>query len=496
MSSVYLRGKVWWCKLRGLKRPGAWGAQSTGERTEDAARRYASAAQRLLDERHAITGPGGMPTVAAYLARWTAERIAAGLRSADEDRRRLERHAMPMLGTMRLDEVRPRHIRDLVRSLRVGELAPRTQLHVFRSLHTMFESARIDELILANPVVVKPRELPKKRDKDPEWRSQATYATREVEQLISDTRIPVERRVQYALKAIAGLRHGEVAALRWRLVDRDTGPLGRLTIAWAFSSRSKSIKETKAEETRAVPIHPTLARILAAWRLSGWAATYGRAPGLDDLVVPTRNETPVDAADAGHAFKADLAALGLRVAAGAHRARGGHDLRGWYLTQTIVDGADPVLLRRTTHAAPTDVAGGYERYGWAAICREVAKLRVSILDGEVLALGTGRGTASPSRSNRWRKDATPTGFEGVSVSTRARSGDVKTRGYEAETHPSASPLPEAVPNRGTAPDAWARQLAEAVLSGDEVTARRLALEVCGLDEQEAEPEPETRQATP
>lgn len=60
-------------------------------------------------------------------------------------------------------------------------------------------------------------------------------------------------------------------------------------------------------------MHPTLGRILAAWRLSHWSRLYGRQPTSDDLVVPTRNGTPVDAADAVHAFKANLEALGLRV---------------------------------------------------------------------------------------------------------------------------------------------------------------------------------------
>src|ERR1700753_3432716 len=47
-----------------------------------------------------------------------------------------------------------------------------------------------------NPIVVKPGLLPKKREKDPTWRSQATYTTAEVVQLITDPRIPVERRVR------------------------------------------------------------------------------------------------------------------------------------------------------------------------------------------------------------------------------------------------------------------------------------------------------------
>ncbi len=45
------------------------------------------------------------------------------------------------------------------------------------------------------------------------------FTTREVEQLISDPRIPPEHRVQYALKAIARLWHGDVAGLRWRHYD-------------------------------------------------------------------------------------------------------------------------------------------------------------------------------------------------------------------------------------------------------------------------------------
>ena len=87
-------------------------------------------------------------------------------------------------------------------------------------------------------------------------------------------------------------------------------------------------------------------------------------------MVPTRNLTPIDASDAMHAFKADLESLGLRVEAGERRDRGGHDLRGWYKTRCIEDGADSLIIRRTTHAPPRDVNAGYERFTWATLCRE------------------------------------------------------------------------------------------------------------------------------
>ena len=62
--------------------------------------------------------------------------------------------------------------------------------------------------------------LPKKVDKDPDLPREAIFTREEVERLISDPRIPEDRRVLYGLKALAGLRHGEAAELRWRQYDR------------------------------------------------------------------------------------------------------------------------------------------------------------------------------------------------------------------------------------------------------------------------------------
>jgi hypothetical protein len=50
--------------------------------------------------------------------------------------------------------------------------------------------ALVDELIESNPCMLHRGELPAKIDKDPGWRTSATFTTREVEQLISDLRIP------------------------------------------------------------------------------------------------------------------------------------------------------------------------------------------------------------------------------------------------------------------------------------------------------------------
>jgi hypothetical protein len=70
---------------------------------------------------------------------------------------------------------------------------------------------------------------------------------------------------------------------------------------------------------------------------------------------------------------------------GQHR----HDLRSWFITTCQEHGAHCDLLRVVTHTSKGDVVSGYTRAQWPALCAEVAKLRGSTLDGEVLPLATG-----------------------------------------------------------------------------------------------------------
>jgi integrase len=87
--------------------------------------------------------------------------------------------------------------------------------------------------------------------------------------MISDVRIPADRQLVYAFGLLAGMRPGEVAALRWRHYDASAEPLGRLLVATAYNTKRNITKGTKTETTKTIPVHPTLAAMLAEWRLSG-----------------------------------------------------------------------------------------------------------------------------------------------------------------------------------------------------------------------------------
>jgi len=70
-----------------------------------------------------------------------------------------------------------------------------------------------------------------------------------------------------------------------RRLDLGYEPLGRLSVV-----TSSDHDKTKTETERWMPVHPSLASLLAEWRLSGWPAAYGRQPEPGDLVVPVLPE--------------------------------------------------------------------------------------------------------------------------------------------------------------------------------------------------------------
>lgn len=404
MGSLYVKRNKLWARYK--NESGKWSDSPTlyASGQEAKARRYLVSLEAGVSARAEAadaTGaePGAPLTVAQYAKKWIRDRQPLGLATASDDETRLTKHVLPKRGHLKLEEVRPRHIRDLIMHLRAeGRLAPRTIHHVFHTTKAMFHYAVADELIDATPCVLPRGVLPKKVDKDPSWRATAIYTREEVERLISDPRVPEDRRVLYALKALAGLRHSEAAELNWRRYDATLEPLGGL-----------SLERTKTQVPRRVPVHPTLARVLAEWKLSGFERTYGRGPVEEDLIVPSRNFTPRDKHEAPKQLRADLKLLGLRP-------RRGHDLRRTFITLAQVDGARRDLLETITHGPRGDIVSVYTTFPWPALCDEVKKLEIALREGVVLDGGF-RGLAATFAAthrkarNRWLKSVTPPGIE-------------------------------------------------------------------------------------
>jgi len=261
-------------------------------------------------------------------------------------------------------------------------MAARTVLHIYRDLRQAMRAAVREELIGSNPVDLERDELPKKADKDPAWRAGAVLTLDEVEQLISSPLIPEDRRVLYALEFLTGSRPGEAAALRWSAWDRTLRPLGRLTIARSWSTKRLEEKTTKTRRSRLVPVHPTLARVLAAWRLAGWERYTGRPPQPEDLVVPSATGGHRNASYSFGRWIFDLEALQLR-------RRRHYDTRRTFRSLAGDEGAAKELVRWITHT-PGDQLDDYYSPSWASLCGAVEAIPVRLRERGVVRRMGGR----------------------------------------------------------------------------------------------------------
>ncbi len=386
MGSIYPRRKRLWIRFKGPD--GRWTQSKT-----DLLVGQEKQARRLVEEVEAKISAGaqldevelGTPTLTRMARKWIADRQARGVGSAPDDRHRLERHVLPVIGRLPIDEIRPRHIRDLVRGLahsesrRGGKLAPRTIRSIYSTLHTLLEEAVADELLDHSPCVLKRGELPRKIDKDPTWRSTAVFTHSEAEALISSEDIPEDRRLVYALVFLTGMRPGEMVALRWRHLDSSAEPLGRIRVAVAWDRRQHREKAVKTERPREVPIHPTLAKVLAAWRLGGFERFVGRAPVEDDLVIPSFTGKPRNDSQLLKRLHTDLARLGLRK-------RRLYDARRTIISLAQGDGARGDVLRWATHGPKNDVFDAYTTMPWPALCEAVGKLKIDLREGHLISL--------------------------------------------------------------------------------------------------------------
>lgn len=370
-SVIAVRGRL---RLLVKDEEGEWkqralGLADTPENRKIAERRLTEVRRAMQSLERVTDGEGGTLTVERWGERWLKTRDN---RDAENDAARLRLHVFPSIGDLPLAEVEPRHLVALAKAWQ--DKAPRTRRNIYSVVKAMFRDARLEGVLSGpDPCILTHRQLGKIRDAPGFVRREAVFTREELQALISDERVPLDRRAWYALLGLGILRTGEAAGLRWAKVLPGE-PLGRLVIDRSYDG------PTKTGDERWMPIHPTLAALLAEWRLGGWARALGRSPAPDDLVCPVTPEPPRKGRrlvpgtmrDKNYARKRlviDLRALALR-----HRRA--HDLRRTGISLARSDGANADLLARGTHAAPSEVMDLYTTPEWESLCREVTKLRI------------------------------------------------------------------------------------------------------------------------
>ncbi len=330
--------------------------------------------QPLASARAATGTETGEHTVRSYSETWLKARRERGVRNVDAEEQQLRDYILPFIGDKLLADVRRTDVLTTMarcakgRGKCVEKLAPGTVRVVYAVLHTLFADAVVDELVPGSPCTLRAKrgDLPEKGDADPAWRETAVYNRDEVEQLISDERLPLLNRVTYALLFLTGMRVGEVVGRRWRDLDNDAAPLARLTVATQYADAP-----LKTKKPRIVPVHPLLAVILDEWRRHGFVVLYGRHPLPDDYLIPApRSDEPRRYNTVWSVLQRDLTTLGLR-------RRRVHDARRTFITLALKGGARRANLERITHGGVgSSVFDRYESAAWEDLCAAVSCLKV------------------------------------------------------------------------------------------------------------------------
>jgi integrase len=159
----------------------------------------------------------------------------------------LRDHLRPALGAMQLGEVVRRHVQQLADRLVADGFSPSTVRNALMPLRVIFRRAIRDELVLVNPCAG--IDLPANRGRRDRIVGVDTAA-----QLIAVLPTPFDRAL-WATVLYAGLRRGELLALRWGDVDLGNGFL-RVERAYDPPSRSYVPPKSRAGVRRAPITEP------------------------------------------------------------------------------------------------------------------------------------------------------------------------------------------------------------------------------------------------
>ncbi|WP_447925125.1 tyrosine-type recombinase/integrase [Georgenia muralis] len=318
------------------KRPtGRWRARyrdpATGRETARHFRTRAEA-RRWLDETTTdhVTGRyvdprAGTLTLADYYGRFAARQIW------QPTTRRAMDHAVTAspLATLPLNRITPADVETWVKDMVDAGFAPTTVQARFSAVRTVLTGAVRDRLIVANPATGV--RLPRTRER----RAASRLPTPgQVDKLISLTAPPGD--VAVALAAHAGLRSGEVRGLQVGDVDLTARSLTVRRQVRTVDGGGWEAVPPKYDSSRTVPINDELTVVLRR-RL------HRDGPPLPSTtwVVPGHRGAPIHPDTLGRLWADGKAAAHVDPALRLH------DLRHYYASKLIHDGADIVSVQRS-----------------------------------------------------------------------------------------------------------------------------------------------------
>ncbi len=370
--------------------------------TKQGAQAYEAELRVALSTSTACSGPS--PRLRDFAIRWLTERVLVHNKPSDRVRKEsiLRVHLLPALGSKRLDAITTHDLESYTADKKQSGLAPSTINGHLTVLSTLMRCAVEWGLLDAVPKMHKLKVPPPEFD----WLRPA-----EADRLLAVAAAEPKWSALFTLALRAGLRRGELLALRWADIDFEAP-----AVDVRRSVYRGRLGSTKGNRNRRLPLTADAVAALRRWRrrsLGPWVF-----PGPDGAVERSPNRV-------NRALSRLLGAAGLRLI----RV---HDLRHSFASHLVLRGVSlRVIQRLLGHASITTT----ERYAHVADESLIAAIATLGPSGQ-------EPLERPSRQGRGRAAlARPVGRL-----SRSRTGQRQVRVFDCRAVAcSAGPAP----SRGT-----------------------------------------------
>lgn len=305
----------------------------TGKKSESRDDVAAKLTKAMADRDGGYVFDAGNITVSEYLERWLSDSVRDTVRQRTYEgyEHIVERHISPTLGRVKLSKLTPAHVRGLYRDKLDAGLSNRTVRYVHTTLNKALSQAVADGMIPRNVCAAVKAPQPAKKEIQPLSRDQV----RTFLEAVSDDRLEA----LYTVAVTAGLREGEILALRWDDVDLDGDKLQvRRTASEARSGRV--YEAPKSGTGRSIRLTQKAAQSLRDHRKRQLEERMERGELWEDhgLVFPSEVGTPMGARNLQRAFKIRLKRAGLPEVRF-------HDLRHTCATLLLRQGVNPKFVQ-------------------------------------------------------------------------------------------------------------------------------------------------------
>lgn len=349
----------------------------TRRRITVSAKRQSVAARKLREAQQQYAVQGDVPTAlltSTWLTYWLEQIAAPRTRplTLGSYRTIVDRHLVPRLGKVRLDNLAPHHVREMQRALELDGLAPSYVLKVHRVLAKALTDAMRDGKIVRNvaTLVDAPRRTLVVRDSLNGEQAKALLRFMAEDALGS----------RWAAALLLGARRGELLGLQWDRVDLEVGmvdlawqlqripyrhgcktpcgkkrpgscPQRQLDVQRGFEYQQLEgglclTRPKSAAGTRRVPLPSAMVAFLELHRREHPA-------GQHDLVWTREDGRPIDPRDDTKAWSAAVEAAGL-----PHRVL--HSARHTTATLLLESGADVKVIGSILGQSSVVVTRGYQ----------------------------------------------------------------------------------------------------------------------------------------